>query len=67
MRERLTQAVTRVDRHLGIERPASERAERVRAVMSVAVGTLVTTMVLGDESTEATADAVIRIMSWEQA
>jgi AcrR family transcriptional regulator len=65
LRERLTETAARVDRHLGIDRAPAERAERIRAVMSVAIGTLVTTMVLGDESTESTADAVIRIMGWE--
>jgi AcrR family transcriptional regulator len=58
LRERLTETAA-------IDRAPAERAERIRAVMSVAIGTLVTTMVLGDESTESTADAVIRIMGWE--
>lgn len=66
MRDKLTEAALRLDRHFGIERPLAEVRARVRAVMSVAVGTLVTSMVLGDEPDTETADAVVRIMGWDQ-
>jgi AcrR family transcriptional regulator len=65
LREKVTEATLRVDRRVGMERSPAELTARVRAVMSVAVGTLVTTMVLGDEPDTATADAVVRIMGWE--
>jgi AcrR family transcriptional regulator len=64
MRAKVTETAQRVDRHFGIRRDPDDLAHRVRAVMSVAVGTMVTTMVLGDEPDTQTADAVVRIMGW---
>ena len=66
MRDKVAQTVVRVDRHLGIRRSEAEVAARVRALMSIAVGTMVTSTVLGDAPEEATADAVVRIMGWER-
>jgi AcrR family transcriptional regulator len=65
MREKICEVARRVDGHLGIERPEADMAAGVRALMSLAAGTLVTSMVLGDEPDVATAEAVVRIMGWE--
>ncbi len=64
MREKITDLVMRVDRRYGIERPAQERDALVRTLVSLAVGAMVTSVVLGDEPDTATATVAMRIMGW---
>ncbi len=66
MREKVAAVVARVDDHYGIARTRAETAARVRTLMSIAVGAMVTSVVLGDEPDSATADAVVRVMGWER-
>ena len=64
MRAKLTETVARVDAHYGIVRPAEETAARVRTLFSLAVGSIATTVVLGDEPESVTAEAVMLLMGW---
>lgn len=60
----LARNVARIDAHFGIGRPAAEAEARVRTIMSLAVGTLLTSFVLGDTPESATAQAVLSMMGW---
>jgi AcrR family transcriptional regulator len=63
--ERLSAKVAELDAAYGVESDEKSRAARVRAFMAMFVGSLVTSVVLGDEPDEAIADAVVRMMGWE--
>jgi AcrR family transcriptional regulator len=65
MRAKIMENVERVDAFYGISRPADETAARVRTLMSLAVGAMVTSLVLGDDPESTTADAFARIMGWD--
>lgn len=65
MAARLTAKVEELDLAYGIESDAASREARVRAFMALFVGSLVTSVVIGDQPDEATADAVVRVMGWE--
>jgi AcrR family transcriptional regulator len=64
-RARLTLAVERLDAAYGVESDIASRETRARAFLSLFVGSLVTSTVIGDRPDEAMADAVIRLMGWE--
>jgi AcrR family transcriptional regulator len=63
--ERLTAKVAELDVAYGLVSDDESRRARVRAFMALFVGSLVTSVVLGDEPDEAIADAVVRMMGWE--
>jgi AcrR family transcriptional regulator len=63
--ERLAIKVAELDAAYGIASDDESRRARVRAFMAMFVGSLVTSVVLGDEPDEAIADAVVRMMGWE--
>jgi AcrR family transcriptional regulator len=65
MRERLVAKVEELDSALGVPSTPRDREERVRATMALFVGYFVTSIVMADESDEAIADAVVRVMGWE--
>lgn len=65
VRAKLTQKAERIDAELGVENAAATRAERVRALMSLIIGYMVSSFVIGDELDEAIVDAAIRVMGWE--
>jgi AcrR family transcriptional regulator len=64
MRTKITEVVGLIDAHHGIVRPAEETAARVRTLVSLAVGAIVTSVVLRDEPESATADSVMQLMGW---
>lgn len=57
--------VAELDAAYGVAADADSRQARVRAFMALFVGTLVTSVVLGDDPDEAVAEAVVRMMGWE--
>lgn len=63
--ERLAAKVEQLDAAYGLGSDEESRQARVRAFMALFVGSLVTSVVLGDEPDEAIADAVVRMMGWE--
>jgi AcrR family transcriptional regulator len=63
--ERLAAKVEQLDTAYGLGSDEESRQARVRAFMALFVGSLVTSVVLGDEPDEAIADAVVRMMGWE--
>lgn len=63
--ERLAAKVEQLDAAYGLGPDEESRQARVRAFMALFVGSLVTSVVLGDEPDEAIADAVVRMMGWE--
>jgi len=64
---RVTKVASRVDAYYGIERSAAQRAEAMRAFMSMFVGTVVTSIALGDTPDAVVVDAMLRIMGWDRA
>ncbi len=67
LRERLTEKAAELDAALGVADADATRDGRVRGMMSLFVGHMVTSYVLGGDSDEAIADAVLRVMGWEAA
>lgn len=65
IKQRLAAKVEELDRTYGIGSDAASREARVRAFLSLFVGTLATSVVLGDQPYEDTANAVVRLMGWE--
>jgi AcrR family transcriptional regulator len=65
LRGHLTRKVEELDAAYGIEADAASCDARVRAFMSLFVGSLATSIVIGDQPDEAMADAVVRLMGWE--
>lgn len=57
--------VGEIDAAYGIESDAESRRGRTRAFISLFVGTLATSVVLGDQPDEAMTEAVVRIMGWQ--
>ena len=64
-RERLATKVAELDAAYGIESDTASREERVRAFLSLFVGSLVTSVVIGYQPDAAMAGAVVRLMGWE--
>lgn len=65
LREKLTETVTRLDAQFGVTDAEADRATRVRALMSLLMGTFVTSMIAGDQPDGAAADAVMRVLRWD--
>ncbi|TLM99325.1 MAG: helix-turn-helix transcriptional regulator, partial [Actinobacteria bacterium] len=65
IRAALTRKVAELDDAFGVPANAdATRLQRVRALISMVVGYLVTSFVLGDEADEAIVDAASRVMGW---
>lgn len=67
LRSRLTDKAAELDDAFGIPDADATRDARVRAVLALVVGYLLSSLVLGDEPEEVIADAVLRVMGWESA
>lgn len=65
IRGHLSAKVAELDAAYGIESDEASREARVRAFMSLFVGSLATSVVVGDQPDEAMADAIVRVMGWE--
>ncbi len=61
----LTEKATEIDEALGVPDAALTRPARVRALMALMVGYMMSSFVLGDDPDEAIVDAAIRVMNWE--
>lgn len=64
-RDRLLVKVTQLDAAFGMASDGADREARVRAFLSLFVGSLVTSAVIGDQPDEAMAEAVVRLMGWD--
>lgn len=64
---RLDAKVAELDAAYGIPADAASREKRVRAFLSLFVGTIASSVVIGDEPDADMADAVVRLMGWERA
>jgi AcrR family transcriptional regulator len=53
-----------VDVHFGLDRSDEQRADATRAFASLFVGTVVTSLVLGDSPDSQVVDAMLRVMGW---
>jgi AcrR family transcriptional regulator len=62
---RLTAKVEELDAAYGVASDAASREVRVRAFLALFAGSLITSVVIGDQPDTATADAVVRVMGWE--
>lgn len=62
----ITAKAAEVDEALEVPDAETTRPARVRALMSLIVGYMVSSFVLGDEPDEAIVDAALRVMRWEQ-
>jgi len=63
--ERLTAKAAEIDAALGVPDADASRDARVRALLALLVGTMITSFALGDRPDEAVADAALRVMKWE--
>jgi len=63
--ERLTAKAAEIDAALGVPDADASRDARVRALLALLVGTMLTSLALGDTPDEAVADAAMRVMRWE--
>ena len=62
---RVAQLVRTVDTHFGLERSDDQRAQALRAFVSLFVGTIVTSLVLEDSPDAEVVDAMLRVMGWD--
>jgi len=67
LRLRLTEKAAELDEAFGIADAEPTRDARVRALLALVVGYLLSSLVLGDEPEEAVADGVLNVMGWQQA
>jgi len=65
--EAITEKAAELDDALGVPDAAASRPERVRALMSLIVGYMVSSFVLGDDPDEAIVDAALRVMGWDRS
>lgn len=65
LQEHLTAKVEELDRSYGVESDAASREARVRSFLSLFAGSLATSVVLGDQPYVETANAVVRLMGWD--
>ncbi|HEX9092627.1 MAG TPA: helix-turn-helix domain-containing protein [Coriobacteriia bacterium] len=65
VRARLIAKAELLDEAYGVESDAASREARVRAFLALFVGSLATSVVIGDQPDEAIADAIVRVMGWE--
>lgn len=65
MRARLADKAAEIDTALGVPDADASRDARVRALLSLMVGYMVSSFVIGDERDEAIVDAALRVMDWD--
>jgi len=64
--ERLTAKAAEIDAALGVRDADASREARVRALLALLVGTMISSFALDDRPDEAVADAALRVMEWER-
>lgn len=64
-RTRITEKAAQIDDALGVADADATRDGRVRALMSLMVGYMVSSFVLGDDPDEVVVDAALRVMGWD--
>lgn len=64
-RAQITETAADIDVALGVPNAEETRDARVRALLSLVVGYLVSSFVIGDEPDEAIVDAALRVMGWD--
>lgn len=62
----VTEKAAEVDGELGIERADETRASRVRSLLALIAGYIVTSFVIGDEPEGVIVDAALRVMGWDR-
>lgn len=62
----LTEKAAEIDTAFGVPAADETRADRVRAVLALLIGTVVSSFALGDRPDEAAAEAVLRVMGWDR-
>jgi len=67
IRECLVEKAAELDRALGIPDADATRDARVRALLALVAGYLLSSLIIGDEPDEAVADGVLRVMGWDSA
>lgn len=65
LREKISETITRLDAEFGLVDGDQDRASRVRTVMSLALGTFVSSILIGDEVEVAAADGIMRVLRWD--
>ncbi len=65
IRERLTVKASEVDSVLAVPEADATRTERVRALMALFIGFVISSAILEDHADEAVADAALRVMRWD--
>lgn len=66
LRAKLTEKATEIDDALEIPDAEATREARVRALLSLILGYIASSFVIGDERDEAIVDAALRVMGWER-
>jgi AcrR family transcriptional regulator len=64
---RVAEVARVVDAHFGLDRTEAERANALRAFMSLFVGTVITSLLLEDSPDTNVVNAMLRVMGWEKA
>lgn len=62
--ERLTSKAAQIDAALAVPDADATREARVRALLALLVGTMISSFALGDRPDEAAAEAALRVMQW---
>lgn len=65
IRERLAEKAEEIDAALRVPDADATRSTRVRALLSLMVGYMVSSFVIGDELDEAIVDSALRVMGWD--
>lgn len=65
MRAKIAEKAAELDAALGVPDADTTRESRVRALLSLIVGYMVTSFVIGDERDDVIVDAALRVMDWE--
>lgn len=66
LRSALAEKAAELDVAYGMPDADATRDARVRALLALVAGYLVSSLLLGDEPDEAVADAVLRVMGWQE-
>ena len=66
-RAAISSKAAELDEAFGVREADATRDARVRALMALVVGFFVSTLLLADEPDAAVADALLRVMGWDEA
>lgn len=66
VREKLVEKSAEIDAAFDVPQASETRDERVRALLSLVVGYMISSFVLADEPDEAIVDAALRVMCWSE-